>query len=70
MEVVMAENTPLLARIVTWAVIGIIAIIAIKIALGLLGIVLGFAAFLLFTVAPLLLLGWLAMKAWQAFTMA
>jgi hypothetical protein len=64
----MGENTPLFGRIVAWAIIGFVAIVAIKIVLGLLGIVLGFAAFLLFTVAPILLVGWLAMKAWNAFT--
>lgn len=64
----MGENTGLFGRIVTWAIIGLVAILAIKIVLGLLGIVLGFAAFLLFTVAPILLVGWLAVKAWQAFT--
>jgi hypothetical protein len=64
----MGENTSLLGRVVTWLVIGIIAIIAIKIVLGILGFVLGLAGFLFFVIAPLVVLGWLAMKAWQAFT--
>jgi hypothetical protein len=67
-EAVMGENTSLLGRVVTWAIIGLLAILALKIVLGVLGVVFGFAAFLLFTVAPVLLLGWLAVKAWQAFT--
>jgi hypothetical protein len=64
----MGENTSLLGRIVTWTIIGILAILAIKIVLGVLGVVLGLAGFLFFTVAPLVFLGWLAMKAWQAFS--
>jgi hypothetical protein len=64
----MGENTSLLGRIVTWTIVGIIAILAIKLVLGVLGFVLGLAGFLFFVVAPLILLGWLVMKAWQAFT--
>lgn len=64
----MEENTSLLGRIVTWGIIGLVAILAVKIVLAVLGVVLGFAGFLLFTVAPILLVGWLAMKAWRAFT--
>jgi hypothetical protein len=48
--------------------VGVIAILAIKVVLGILGLVLGLATFLFFVVAPLVLLGWLAAKAWQAFT--
>jgi hypothetical protein len=64
----MGENTSLIGKLVMWTVVGVVAIVAIKIALGLLGIVLGLAGFLIFTVAPVLLLGWLAVKGWQAFT--
>jgi hypothetical protein len=64
----MGDNTSLFARIVTWTIVGIIAVLAIKMVLGLLGVVLGLAGFLLFTVGPILLLGWLAMKAWRAFS--
>jgi hypothetical protein len=64
----MGENASLLGRIATWLVIGVIAILAIKVVLGILGFVLGLAGFLVFVIAPLVVLGWLAMKAWQAFT--
>lgn len=71
----MNENKSLLSRIVTWAIIGVLAILAVKIALrvlgflfGLVGMVFGLALFLLFTVGPLVLLGWLALRGWQAFT--
>ena len=70
----MSENGSLLGKIVTWTVIGILAVIAFKIALrligflmGLAGMVLGMVMFLVFTVGPIVLLGWLAMKAWKAF---
>jgi hypothetical protein len=64
----MGENASLLGKVVTWTIVGLVAIIAIKIALGLLGVVVGLAGFLIFTIAPVLILGWLAVKAWQAFT--
>lgn len=71
----MTENTSLLSRIVTWTVIGILAILAFKVArwllgflFGMVGMVLGLALFLLFTVGPILLVGWLVVKAWDAFT--
>lgn len=63
----MGENTSLLGKVVTWTIIGIGAILALKIAVSLLGMVFGLTVFLLFTVGPILLLGWLAMKAWKAF---
>lgn len=71
----MDEKTSGLGRVMTWLIIGILAIVAVKLALrllafllGVLGMVFGLALFVLFTVAPILLLGWLAMTAWRAFT--
>lgn len=71
----MGENRSLLSRIVTWTIVGILAVLALRIAvhllgflLGVLGMVFGIAVFLMFTVGPILLLGWLGMKAWGAFT--
>jgi hypothetical protein len=62
------DNTSPVATLIKWAILVVVAVVALKLVLGLLGIVLGFAAFLLFTVAPIVLVGWLIMKAWQAFT--
>jgi hypothetical protein len=62
------DNNSPVATLIKWAILVVVAVIALKLVLGLLGIVLGFAAFLLFTVAPIVLVGWLIMKAWQAFT--
>jgi hypothetical protein len=64
------DDNSVLASIVKWAIIIVVAVVAIKIALGLLGIVLGLAAFLFFTVLPVLIVGWLIVKAWQMFTKA
>lgn len=71
----MSETKSLLRRFVTWTIIGVLAVIAIRLALrligflmGLVGMALGLVMFLLFTVGPVLLLGWLAVKAWNAFT--
>ncbi len=63
----MDEKKSLLNRIVTWIVIGVLAILAIKIVLSLLGAAFGLIGFLLFTVAPLVFIGWLAIKAYEAF---
>lgn len=70
----MTENGSLLGRIVKWTIIGVLAVIAFRIAMrlaafviGLAGMAFGLAMFVLFTVGPLVLLGWLAMKAWRAF---
>ena len=51
--------------ILKWVVIGILAIVAFKIALTVLGIAVGLAGFLLFTVLPLVLVVWLVIKAVQ-----
>lgn len=65
----MAEHDKtLFKRVLTWTVVGILAILALKLIFSLLGMALGLIGFLLFTVGPVLLLGWLAVKAWNAFT--
>lgn len=64
----MAENKSLFKQVLTWTVVGILALLAIKFVLGLVGMAFGLVTFLLFTVGPILLVGWLAMKAWNAFT--
>ena len=64
----MAENTSLFKQIMTWTIVGILAVLALKFVMGLLGMAFGLVTFLLFTVGPVLLLGWIAVKAWNAFT--
>ena len=62
------QDKTLFKQIVTWTVVGIIAVLALKLVLSLLGMAMGLIGFLLFTVGPILLVGWLAVKAWNAFT--
>ena len=62
------QDKSLLKQALTWIVVGIVAIMAIKLVLGLLGMAFGLVSFLLFTVGPIVLVGWLAVKAWKAFT--
>jgi hypothetical protein len=62
------QDKSLFKQILTWTVVGILAIFALKIVLNLLGFAFGLITFLLFTVGPILLVGWLAVKAWNAFT--
>ena len=64
----MTEERSLLSRVVTWTLLAVLAIVAIKVVLHLVGVVLGLAGFLLFTVAPVVLVGWLAIRAWKAFS--
>lgn len=71
----MGETKSLLGRILTWTILGVLAVVAFRLALrviaflvGLAGMVLGLVMFLVFTLGPIVLLGWLAVKAWNAFT--
>jgi hypothetical protein len=55
--------------VVTWGVVGAVALLALELVLGVLGAVLGAAfpllRFLVFTVAPLALAGWGVMKVFE-----
>lgn len=64
----MTEKKSLFKQILTWTAVGIVAVLAIKLVLGLMGAAFGLVGFLLFTVGPILLVGWLAVKAWDAFS--
>jgi archaellum biogenesis protein FlaJ (TadC family) len=58
----MNEDSSLLERMVRWLIFAIIAIAAIKVAFWLAGAVMGLAFFLLFTVVPLAVVGWIIVK--------
>ncbi|MFO7894934.1 MAG: hypothetical protein R6U63_14560 [Longimicrobiales bacterium] len=62
------QDKSLFKQVLMWTVVGILAILALKLVFSLLGMAFGLITFLLFTVGPILLVGWLAMKAWNAFT--
>ena len=55
-------------KIVTWLLIGILAIVAIKVGLAIAGFLIGLGFFALFTVGPILLVGWLVWKALRYFS--
>jgi hypothetical protein len=61
----MSGNGSILSKLLVWTVAGVLALVALKLALALFGFVVGIGAFLLFTVGPLILIGWLALKAWE-----
>lgn len=62
------QDKSLFKQVLTWTVVGILAVLALKLVFSLLGMAFGLISFLLFTVGPILLVGWLAVKAWNAFT--
>jgi hypothetical protein len=64
----MGEKKSQLGRVVTWILLGILALLVLRMALRLLGFVVGMVGFLLFTIGPIVLVGWIALKAWKAFS--
>lgn len=71
----MTEQRTTIGTVLTWAVLGLLAFVALKLALRVLGVLVGVAGmvfglitFLAFTIGPIVLVGWLAVKAWRAFS--
>jgi hypothetical protein len=58
----------LLSKIVTWVVAALVALALIKLAFWVFGAALGIGAWLLFTVGPILLVGWIVVKVFRFFT--
>lgn len=52
----------LLGTLVSWFFVALLAIAALKLAFWVFGAALGIGAWLLFTVGPILLIGWLVVK--------
>lgn len=52
----------LLGKLVTWVLVALVAIAVLKLAFWVFGAALGIGAWLLFTLGPILLIGWLVMK--------
>jgi hypothetical protein len=50
------------SRLLTGSVLAVIGLITVKVLMALFGAVMGFVSFLLFTVLPILLIGWLVLK--------
>jgi hypothetical protein len=62
------QNGSPLGRIVTWVLVGVVAIVAIKVAFAIAGLVIGVGSIVLFTLGPILLAGWLIVMALRYFT--
>ena len=52
----------LLSTLISWFLVALLAIAALKLAFWVFGAALGFGAWMLFTVGPILLIGWLVIK--------
>jgi len=50
------------SKLLTGSVLAVIGLITVKILMGVLGAVTGFVSFVLFTLLPILLIGWLVLK--------
>ena len=61
----MVTNRPTVARLVTWLIVGIVVVLAARLLFAILRVSVGIAWWLLVTIVPLVLLGWLAMKLWD-----
>ena len=57
-----------LGTLLSWFLVALLAIAALKMALWVFGAALGLGTWLLFTVGPVLLVGWLAVKLFRFFT--
>jgi hypothetical protein len=59
----MSDNgTSWIGKVISWFAIVVLAVVALKVGLALAGMALGLVFFLLFTVGPILLVGWLVIK--------
>lgn len=56
-----------LARLITWLIVGVVVLVLVRLLFALLRVSVGIVGWLLFTVVPLILLGWLAMKLWDRY---
>lgn len=56
------NNGTLLGRMVTWFLVALLAIAALKLAFWVVGAAVGIGIWALFTIGPILFIGWLVMK--------
>ena len=55
------------ARLVTWLIVGVVVVLAVRLLFALLRVSFGIAWWLFLTIVPLILIGWLAMKLWDRY---
>jgi hypothetical protein len=58
----------LLGRLITYMLIALVGIVVLKMAFWVFGAALGLGAFILFTVGPILLIGWVVVKVYGMLT--
>jgi hypothetical protein len=63
----MGEGTSWVTRLLSWFILAVVAIIALKLAAWVAGAALSLVIFLLFTVVPLVVVGWLIVKLVRVF---
>lgn len=56
------DNKSLFGKLLTWFFVALLVIAALKLSFWVVGVAFGLGSFLLFTIGPILLVGWLAMK--------
>jgi hypothetical protein len=61
-------NGSLLGRLITYMLIALVGIVVLKMAFWVFGAALGLGAFILFTVGPILLIGWVVVKVYGMLT--
>ena len=64
----MTSNTSWIRTVLTWTAVMILGLAALKLSLVVVGALTGLVFFLLFTVAPVVLAGWLFVKVLRYFT--
>ncbi len=62
------DNGSLLGRLITYMLIALVGIVVLKMAFWVFGAALGLGAFILFTVGPILLIGWVVVKVYGLLT--
>ena len=55
----------MLARLITWLIVGLIVVLVVRVLFALVRVSFGIALWLFVTLVPLILIGWLAMKLWD-----
>jgi hypothetical protein len=62
------NGSSLLGKMVTWFVVGVLAIVALKVGFAVAGVVLRLGFIALFTLGPILVIGWILVKLVRYFT--
>jgi hypothetical protein len=57
-----------LRMLLKWLLVGLVAIVALRLILKLAGVIVGFALWAIFALGPILLVGWLVLKALRHFS--